>query len=431
MPTAAPLRLSPYCVFHVDPSGETVHLVHGRHGSRFSLPLALWLRVLSTAVGDRSTVALADAPADVRDAVAAMVEEEILIAAASPTAEETPDPFRNRLTPIELAFHSGVDEGGYFADRVDTANVPPPTKPAHDRGAIALPEPPVTGDAMRQLDAALSARRSRRRFGIASLPLARLSVWLSATLRTRRQMALPDLGVVSQRHYPSAGARHPLEGYVLVRDVESLPAGLYHYHPLTHTLQPMPATAAHCEALFAMAGDRLGRQTQTPPHVLLAVTAVFARTCWKYRGMPYHAILLETGALYQTASLAASALGLAGCPVGAYPERAIAEILGVDRLDEAPVGLFALGVPPLEPLPKRVVACRPVAPSPFGPGAGEVAVELTFSDGVREILPLAAFVLQRSADGRLRCEVGSDPGVATFDAAAAEAALRLSVRPAH
>ena len=97
MPTAAPLRLSPYCVFHVDPSGETVHLVHGRHGSRFSLPLALWLRVLSTAVGDRSTVALADAPADVRDAVAAMVEEEILIAAASPTAEETPDPFRNRL----------------------------------------------------------------------------------------------------------------------------------------------------------------------------------------------------------------------------------------------------------------------------------------------------------------------------------------------
>ena len=81
------------------------------------------------------------------------------------------------------------------------------------------------------------------------------------------------------------------------------------------------------------------------PAVLFLVTAVFGRTAWKYRGIPLHLILQEVGALYQTMYLAATALGLAACPVGAFPERAVAEILNLDSRDESEVGMFALGVP--------------------------------------------------------------------------------------
>jgi hypothetical protein len=137
---------------------------------------------------------------------------------------------------------------------------------------------------------------------------------------------------------------------------------------------------------------------------LFLVTAVFGRTAWKYRGIPLHLILQEVGALYQTMYLAATALGLAACPVGAFPERAVAEILNLDSRDESEVGMFALGVPGVS----HKVSIEDFEirrGSPFDRSTGARSVELVFSDGQREILALADFQPERSAAGVVSCRV--------------------------
>ena len=40
--------------------------------------------------------------------------------------------------------------------------------------------------------------------------------------------------VATLRPVPSAGARHPFELYVAVKDVEGLESGIYHYVPAKH-----------------------------------------------------------------------------------------------------------------------------------------------------------------------------------------------------
>jgi hypothetical protein len=120
--------------------------------------------------------------------------------------------------------------------------------------------------------------------------------------------------------------------------------------------------------------------------------------------MPYHAVLMETGALYQTMYLAATALGLAPCAIGAFPELATAELLGVDSRDEAQVGMFALGTDDTgRPPNPRIVALRKDDVSPFAGGAPGSAVELTFADGTKQIVPIARLSLESDSAGGLRC----------------------------
>jgi hypothetical protein len=120
--------------------------------------------------------------------------------------------------------------------------------------------------------------------------------------------------------------------------------------------------------------------------------------------MPYHAILMETGALYQTMYLAATALGLASCAIGAFPELATAKLLGVDSRDEAQVGMFALGTGDTGGPPNpQIVALRRDDTSPFTGGAPVGAVEFTFADGTKQVVPIAQLSLESDSAGTLRC----------------------------
>jgi len=102
--------------------------------------------------------------------------------------------------------------------------------------------------------------------------------------------------------------------------------------------------------------------------------------------------------------LAATALGLAACAVGAFPERAVAEILNLDSRDESEVGMFALGVPRVSR--KLLVEDLEVRRgSPFNRAASARSVSLTLSNGQREILDLVDFQMERSAEGVVSCRV--------------------------
>src|SRR5215469_12905210 len=75
------------------------------------------------------------------------------------------------------------------------------------------------------------------------------------------------------------------------------------------------------------------------------MTAVFARTMWKYRkARAYRVVLLETGHLCQTFCLTATRLGLAPFSTAALKDSLIEEDLGIDGISESVLYVAGVGV---------------------------------------------------------------------------------------
>jgi SagB-type dehydrogenase family enzyme len=410
-------RLSPYCVIHLQPDNQTLALVHGLHGSRFELSSLLLPALAALVNGATLEAALSNAPPEARIAVDTLIAEKVLIAIGSAGDDE--DHFRNRLGPLELAVQRGFNEGGYYSAEVDHAHPPSALKTVPAREYLDL-DRGGAGETELSVERCLSARRSVRHYGAVPMPRRTFERFLDLSARAHALVETPDLGWISSRNYPSGGARYPLEIHPLVYHVEGVEAGLYHYDPFGHRLGRLEIDPQHSEVLLADALRKMGGSEALygRPAVLFLITAVYARTCWKYRGIPYQLLLMETGALYQTMYLVGTALGLAPCAVGAFPELAVAELLELDVRDEGQVGLFALGVPDSrapENALKSITAARLIVDSPPGAPSFPGAVELSFSDGSREIIEPARLRLRADDDGVTHCTVRRERDWARVD----------------
>ena len=88
---------------------------------------------------------------------------------------------------------------------------------------------------------------------------------------------------------------------------------------------------------------------------LFIMTAVFARTMWKYgRARAYRVVLLETGHLCQTFCLTATRLGLAPFGTAALKDSLIEKDLGLDGISESV--LYVAGIGLVRPAPREVLA---------------------------------------------------------------------------
>jgi SagB-type dehydrogenase family enzyme len=395
-------RLSPYCVFYPEPDGSHVVLIHSLYGRKFRLSAEMF-RILAAflpgcAVGHQD-------PADPSlAAIRDLIEEKVLIGEREFSELEGEKLFQNRLSPLELAFQREFNEGGYFPGTVDASLAPAPMKRIRGLKSIALHK--HSDFPKCDLYGSLVSRRSIRSYAPRPLERRKLDQFLQLTAQAHALVERREFGTTSLRNYPSGGARYPLEFYPLVENVQSLPKGIYYYHPFEHRLELINRARRYRGALLNSAMQRMGTEATRDgrPAVLFLVTAVFGRTAWKYRGIPLHLILQEVGALYQTMYLAATALGLAACSVGAFPERAVAEILNLDSRDESEVGMFALGVPGVSHK-VSIDDFEIRRGSPFDRSTGARSVELVFSDGQREILALADFQPARSPAGVVSCPV--------------------------
>ena len=77
--------------------------------------------------------------------------------------------------------------------------------------------------------------------------------------------------------------------------------------------------------------------------VCFVVSGIFQRTRWKYHERAYRYVLLEAGHLGQNLYLAATALGLNVCGVGAFFDEPLNELLGIDGQTEAALYLVTVG----------------------------------------------------------------------------------------
>jgi oxazoline/thiazoline dehydrogenase len=199
--------------------------------------------------------------------------------------------------------------------------------------------------------AVLEGRSSCRSHTGPPITLRQLGEFLYRSARIRHVRSAEVTGVeggaarleLSSRPYPGGGAIHELELYVTANRCAGLAPALYHYDPLHHQLSTVRPYDPKVEALLTMA--RLTAGAQTSPDVLITIASRFQRMAWKYETIAYAVSLKNTGALYQTFYLVATAMGLAACGLGNGDFETFADATGLDPLVEGSIGEFMLGGP--------------------------------------------------------------------------------------
>lgn len=243
---------------------------------------------------------------------------------------------------FDLVVHRQSGVGGYREAEVRSRGTlsPPAFKPRPVGPAVALPTAPALEGGVQQV---LDRRRSIRTYGPRPLRLDELSGLLFHSGRIQRVGRDEHLGELVARPYAAGGARSELELYVLANDVEELSPGAHYYDSRRHELILVAPRDDYQDRLNRRVHDATaGMLTRDPPVVML-ITAVFARMMWKYKGIALTTIHKNTGCLFQTLYVVATAMGLAPCAVGGGEETATARWLGLDPLIESQVGCFLVG----------------------------------------------------------------------------------------
>jgi SagB-type dehydrogenase family enzyme len=215
--------------------------------------------------------------------------------------------------------------------------------PFKEYGAPPIPLPDGALPAT-DFGAVLAARRSTRWFDPQRpVPLDALGALLRWTAGRRHEVDVPGVGTAVLKTAPSGGARHPIEVYPVIRDVDGVPPGIYHYSVRAHALEPLPGGPVPAQTLREWCG---GQPHAGEAACLLLYAAVLDRSVWKYpSSRVYRALLLDAGHLSQTVYLVATALGLGAFFTAATRDEPVEEALGLSWTEEVFLGVTGIGVP--------------------------------------------------------------------------------------
>jgi SagB-type dehydrogenase family enzyme len=265
--------------------------------------------------------------------------------------EEDTDPVLRQRDALDLHFHART-RTGLTADpvgatyRFDDLPPTPAIRPASGLPAISLPRP-AGGSAGPGLWDVVRQRRSVRRYG-APITVDQLGEFLFRVARAENVVEPEQDHTlrygVSDRPYPSGGKTYDLEFYLTVRECDGLDAGLYRYLPTEHALERLPVPAPLRDRLLQDAYYACGQRVV--PQVLVTLTSRFTRLSWKYEGMSYATTLKNVGVVYELMYLAATALGIAPCGLGAGNAASFSRAIGIPVAQESSVGEFMLGSMP-------------------------------------------------------------------------------------
>ena len=221
-----------------------------------------------------------------------------------------------------------------------TTRAPPQFKRIADAAAIRLPSPEKQADTFFET---LHARRTHREFAKTAVSLESVSNLLQTTWGVQGYVQTNVFGKLPYKTSPSGGARHPVEVYLVALRVKGLDRGIYHYQPKDNRLARLP-----CRATPRLASAYCAHQPWfAGAAALFIMTAVFARTMWKYgRARAYRVVLLETGHLCQTFCLTATRLGLGPFSTAALKDSLIEKDLGLDGISESVLYVAGVGLLP-------------------------------------------------------------------------------------
>ncbi|MCP4632244.1 MAG: SagB/ThcOx family dehydrogenase [candidate division Zixibacteria bacterium] len=141
------------------------------------------------------------------------------------------------------------------------------------------------------------------------------------------------------RSAPSAGALYPIETYIMANNVDNIDGGVYHYSVLKHELELIE----NGNRGKAIEKAVLNQKFVLDAAVIFIWSAVFARCKWKYGQRAYRYFPLDAGHIAAHLSLSAVALGLGSCPIAAYYDQEVNDILHIDGEKESVIYITVVG----------------------------------------------------------------------------------------
>ena len=191
---------------------------------------------------------------------------------------------------------------------------------------VELPRPSVGGE----FYGLLYSRESSRAFSGGAIHLETVGKILYSCGKsdTRRT---PE-----KRTYPSAGARFPVETYLICFNVAGIDRGAYHYDPEKHGLDVL------------LKKDLRAREKEfCSPYVensaaVLVFTTVISRSEVKYGVKSYPYSLIEAGHMCQNMQLACTKFGVQSCPIGGFVNDTVSKVLDLTE-NELPIYTMCLG----------------------------------------------------------------------------------------
>lgn len=125
------------------------------------------------------------------------------------------------------------------------------------------------------------------------------------------------------RMNPSSGNLHPTEAYLILPALPGITAGVFHYSPLLHALEPRAEVP---EYLWQQIKEHL----QTGGF-LVALTSIFWREAWKYGERAFRYCQHDVGHALAALSFSANLLGWKVTWLNAVSDEEIAKLLGFDQ----------------------------------------------------------------------------------------------------
>jgi putative peptide maturation dehydrogenase len=192
----------------------------------------------------------------------------------------------------------------------------------------------------------LAQRRTTRAFAPEPLSVEELSLVLRYTFGCRGYSRVADEVAVLSKTSPSGGALHPTEVYALVRDVEGVEPGLYHYGAERHELELLDCLASD-EGGSLATELASGQPFVGDAPALFLLTTRFYRSFWKYRRQKraYDVLLMDAAHLAQTFYLVCAELGLGAFVTAAVNGANIEKRLGLDPFTEGALAMCGCGRP--------------------------------------------------------------------------------------
>lgn len=192
------------------------------------------------------------------------------------------------------------------------------------------------------------------------LSLEHLAILLYEVFGCRAYAPIHPQVTTIRKSSPSAGGLHPIEAYPLVRNVDGVASGLYHYGVRNHVLELIAPLEQH-EAEAVIAEAAAGQRWLGSAAAVVLLTVRFARNFWKYRRSPtaYATLLMDAGHLSQTFYLVCAELGLGAFLTNVVDSAAIEERLEIDGRVESPLAVLGCGFRAHSPLDPTFVPFTP------------------------------------------------------------------------
>lgn len=144
--------------------------------------------------------------------------------------------------------------------------------------------------------------------------------------------------LTSRRNYPSAGARFPIEQYLIIFNCKDYSPGLYHINIYENTLEVI--SLGNYKKFFK---NICNSKWVGNASALLILSCVPERTTIKYgqRGLRY--VLFEIGHIAQNFMLLAQSRSLRTCAIGGFDDKELKRFLKCEKVNEYPLYLITIG----------------------------------------------------------------------------------------